>query len=339
MVLKKGKRVAIIYDALDQKGVYKNEEYKAGKSIIHDVRRVQKLLAQRGDKVSRIPIRGNVEAFLKKLIASRVDLVFNLCEGAFNDSRNEMNVCAMLDICGIPYTGCGPLALGVALDKGLTKELLIGRGIPTPKFFVSYADGDCSVPANMNYPMFVKPLREDASLGIDSGAFVRNPSELKRRCRSVVKQYRQPALVEEYIEGRELNISVLGNGNLKPLPISEIDMSRIPKGRVRICDYSAKWVNESEEYANTVPVCPAPLEKKIERRLNEIALSAYRLLGCRGYARVDIRLSPDNIPYVLEVNPNPSIGLDAGIVRSAAAAGLSYEDLIYKIADLALQPN
>jgi D-alanine-D-alanine ligase len=336
---KKGKRVAIVFDGLDDKGVCMSREYEAGESIIIDVRRVRGALIGRGDEVLYVRVLKSATCFLRRLHAARADLIFNLCEGAFNDSRKEMNICAMLELSGIPYTGCGPLALGVALNKGLAKKLLMGSGIPTPDFFVFDGNGNCAKPERMQYPLIVKPLREDASIGIDIGAYVTNDRELKRQSLFVIGQYRQPALVEQYIEGRELNVSVIGNEDPVTLPVSEIDMSHVPEGKPRICDYRAKWVNRSEEYVTTVPVCPAPLVKKVEREVKKTALAAYRLMGCRGYARVDIRLSSGNIPYVLEVNPNPCIGRDSGIVRSAAAAGLSYGDLVCKIADLALQSD
>ena len=252
------------------------------------------------------------------------------------DSRHEMSVCSLIHLSGVPHTGCGPLTLGIALDKGLTKKLLIADGIPTPPSFVCGENAPRNLPRGMRYPLFVKPLREDASLGISRNAFVTDRPGLEERCGFIARRYRQPALVEAYIDGRELNVSLIGNQRPLVLPISEIDMSRIPEGMPRVCDYRAKWVPESEEYATTVPLCPAPLTRAIERTVKETALACYRLLSCRGYARVDIRLSPENVPFVLEVNPNPCIGLDSGIVRSAAAAGISYPELIQRIAGLAL---
>jgi len=191
----------------------------------------------------------------------------------------------------------------------------------------------------MRYPLFVKPIREDASLGISRNAFVTDRAGLKERCRYIARRYRQPALVEAYVEGRELNVSIIGNRKPTALPISEIDMSTIPDGKPRVCDYRAKWVPESEEYITTVPLCPAPLPRATERKVKETALACYRLLSCRGYARVDIRLSRENVPFVLEVNPNPCIAPDSGIVRSAAAVGISYPKLIYRIADLAFRSD
>lgn len=330
------RRVAIIYDGFDVKGVYQDHEYAESESIYPDVVRVKDILENRGDEVFVVPMVRSAGSFLKRLLSAKPDLVFNLCEEALEDSRHEMNVCALLDLNGIAFTGSGPLALGLALDKALTKRVLLSAGIPTPRFSIFDGNGDWTVPGGMSYPLFVKPMKEDASLGIGRDSFVETERGLIERCRYIVENYGQPALVEEYIDGRELNVSILGNDRPRPLPISEIDMGRIPDGEPRICDYSAKWARESDEYTNTVPVCPAPLEKKREEEVKGVALDSYRLLRCRGYGRVDMRLSPEGVPYVLEVNPNPCIAVDSGIVRSAAAAGLSYPDFVCRIADLAL---
>jgi D-alanine-D-alanine ligase len=334
---KKARRVAIVYNAFHTPNPHGEPGDDTSESIIEDVLRIRDILMKRGYRVSCVPFLRSAGNFLKRLAASRPDLAFNLCEGALGDSRHEMNVCSLIHLSGIPHTGCGPLTLGIALDKALTKKLLTAEGIPTPPSFVCGENVPQTLPRGMRYPLFVKPLREDASLGISRNAFVKDRAGLKERCRYIAKRYRQPALVEAYIEGRELNVSIVGNRRPMALPISEIDMSRIPKGKPRVCDYRAKWAPESEEYAATVPVCPAPLPRATERMVKETALACYRLLSCRGYARVDIRLSRKNVPFVLEINPNPCIAPDSGIVRSAAAAGISYPKFIHRIADLALR--
>lgn len=328
-------RISIIYSDYYPADSPQAAEHEAAESIVHDARRVRLALVSRGDRVRMVPMRRSVGNFLHRLLSPRPDLVFNLCEEVRGDVRLEMHICALLELLRLPYTGCGPLALGVALDKALTKRLLASEGIPTPRSFVS--DGRCSPPRGMRFPLFVKPLRHDASIGIDPEAFVTSVAGLRERCRFIKERYRQPALVEEYIEGRELNVAILGNRRPFALPISEIDLRLIPSGMPRVCGYRAKWVDESEEYAHTVPVCPAPLPRPVARRVIETAISCYRLLSCHGYARVDIRLDARGTPYVLEVNPNPCIGPDSGMARSAAAAGMSHRELIRKIADLALQ--
>ncbi|MEJ2746176.1 MAG: ATP-grasp domain-containing protein [bacterium] len=294
------RRVSIVYNAFHPPKPQGELDDDTSESIIGDVLRVRDILMKRGYRVSCIPFLRSAVNFLKRLTASRPDLAFNLCEGAMGDSRHEMNVCSLIHLSGVPHTGCGPLTLGIALDKALTKKLLTAEGIPTPPSFVCDENVPRSLPDGMRYPLFVKPLREDASLGISRNAFVTDRSGLMERCRLITRRYRQPALVEAYIEGRELNVSIIGNRNPIALPISEIDMSQIPDGEPRVCDYRAKWLPESEEYVTTVPLCPAPLPRATERTVKETALACYRLLSCRGYARVDIRLSRKNVPFVLE---------------------------------------
>jgi D-alanine-D-alanine ligase len=186
----------------------------------------------------------------------------------------------------------------------------------------------------MGFPLFVKPLREDASIGISNKSYVRNDAELKAQVEYITNRYRQPALVEEYIAGRELNVAILGNEQPKVLPISEItfDFEDEPK----IVGFSAKWFRESDEYKKTKPVCPALLEPSMKNHLEKIALKAYKALYCRDYARVDMRLR-NNSPCILEINPNPDISSEAGFTRSLRAAGISYEQFVEKIIQFALQ--
>ncbi|MEI6633138.1 MAG: ATP-grasp domain-containing protein [Chlamydiota bacterium] len=335
MNAKRSGGIAVVYNGYHPRGEIPDAEREANESVARDARSVRDALAARGRHAFLLPMRRSAGAFMRRLAAASPRLVFNLCEGAGGESRCEMHACAFLDLLGMPHTGCGPLALGIALDKALAKALFIAGGIPTPPHFVCAGEPPLALPAGMRYPLFVKPVREDASIGIGRDAFVRNRRELSARCRRIHARYRQPALVERYVDGRELNVSILGA--LKPLilPVSEIEMGRMSRGAARICDYRAKWVPGSEEYARTAPRCPARLPRAAEARVKQAALAAYRALSCDGYARVDIRLGRDGVPYVLEVNPNPCIAPDAGLARSAAAAGMSYPDLVCRIADLA----
>lgn len=329
--------IAVAYNAFHPRGGLPAAEREANESIVLDARGVRDALAARRRDAFLLPMRRSAGAFLRRLAAARPRLVFNLCEGARGESRYEMHACALLELLALPHTGCGPLAMGIALDKALAKALFAARGVPTPLHFVCDGEPPRALPAGMRYPLFVKPVREDASIGIGREAFVRDRRELGARCRHIRARYRQPALVERYVDGRELNVSILGGRKPRALPVSEIEMGRVPRGAPRICDYRAKWVPGSGEYASTVPRCPARLAGAAERRVKETALAAYRALSCDGYARVDIRLGRDGVPYVLEVNPNPCIARDAGLARSAAAAGMDYPDLVCRIADLALE--
>jgi len=185
--------------------------------------------------------------------------------------------------------------------------------------------------------MIVKPAQEDASVGIDDNSVVYNLSDLRKRIRFIHQEFEQPALVEEYIEGRELNAAILGS--LKPvvLPISEIDFSGLHDSMHRIVSYAAKWLQGTIEYNGTKGVCPALIPARTEAMIRDIAMRCYHLIGCRDYARVDFRLTKEGEPYVLEVNPNPDISDDAGFARSARAYGLTFPQVIGKIVESALE--
>ncbi|HTY36994.1 MAG TPA: ATP-grasp domain-containing protein, partial [Bacteroidota bacterium] len=185
--------------------------------------------------------------------------------------------------------------------------------------------------------VIVKPSLEDASVGIDNGSIVDSFQALKKRVRFIFQNFDQPALVDEYIEGRELNVAIIGNRRPIVLPISEIDFSGLPDNLPHIVTYAAKWMEGTDEYKGTVGVCPAQLPADIERQAKDVALQAYRVMGCRDYARVDMRLDKNNNLYVIEVNPNPDISDDAGFARSARAYGFSFDEIINKIVEYALE--
>jgi D-alanine-D-alanine ligase len=182
----------------------------------------------------------------------------------------------------------------------------------------------------------VKPLREDASLGIENDALIQTQKDLQKQVQKIHRIYRQPALIEEYIDGRELNISIIGNEKPLILPISEIDFSTLPAGLPKICGYAAKWQEKSPEFAHTIPQCPAKLSSALRKKIKEISLHTYQILECRDYARVDIRLDAKGSPFVLEINANPDISPDAGMTRSAKIAGFSYPEFIGQIVEHAL---
>ncbi len=283
----------------------------------------------------------NVDADIMRLINflrdERPDVIFNLCESVGNESIHEMHVAGIYELMGIPYTGSGAFTLGTALNKARVKEILCYHGLPTPKFQIIKSPFKVSIDEQLRFPLIVKPSQEDASVGIDSNSIVKNIDELKKRVRYIFRQFDQPALVEEYIDGRELNVAIVGNKRPIVLPISEIDMSTLPKEYYRIISYNAKWMKGTAEYEHTKGICPAPLTPALEASIKEMALRAYHLIGCRDYARVDFRLSKENKPFILEVNPNPDISDDAGFARSGKSYGYTFEGLIGKIIECALE--
>jgi len=309
-------------------------DYVAEAEVLDQVQAVQEALRKLGLQHYKIPLKGDIEETVKILKEHKPDVVVNLSEGLLGDSSLEMYVPALLELLGIPYTGSHSLALGLCQDKGLAKAVLRANNIPTPRYQIM--SGADVLKRGLKFPLFVKPLREDASIGITKRSFVRNMEELRSRVEYVNRVYGQPALVEEYIGGREFNVSILGNEEPMVLPISEIIFEF--EGEPRIVDYAAKWLRDSEEYIKTRSVCPAKLDEKLRVAVERTALKAYRALGCRDYARVDIRLKEDaGTPYVLEVNPNPDISLEAGFVRSLKAAGIPFEEFVRRILGFALK--
>ncbi len=282
----------------------------------------------------------SVDYFSKDLVSLLVRIapkfVFNLCEEINGDPQLEMCVAGLLDIMNIPYTGSGPLALGLALNKYRVKQMLRVAGIPSARGYL-HAPGQSANLRAVNFPVLVKPVHEDASLGINQDSVCYDLPALERQVAYVHAAYQQEALVEEYLEGREFNISLLGNGNVRVLAISEIDFSSLPEDQPRIVSYRAKWDEDSEMYRGTTPVVPARIPKKLERRLNSVALRSFHCVGCRDYARVDVRTDSRGNIYVLEVNPNPDLSPCAGFARAGEAAGYGYADLVLEIARLALR--
>jgi D-alanine-D-alanine ligase len=295
---------------------------------------VSETLRALGHQPVLVPLGSAVDVFIADLRAAAPDIVFNLCEGFWGDSRKEMHVAALLELLGLVYTGAPPLALGLTQDKVRTKDLLVRHHLPTPPYILVKPGEQYPKTRDLAFPLFVKPRFEDASLGITIDSIAENERDLKRRIRYIHDTYRQGALVEEYIEGREINAAVIGNAPSEPLPLSEIrfgtDLSR------PIVSYDGKWREDSPEYEATQPVCPAPLKAKEEFLLRDVALRAYKILECRDYARVDIRLR-NGVPHILEINANPDISPEAGLARAARAAGMSYRQLIARILAMAIK--
>ncbi len=291
-------------------------------------------LAARGAAASVEPVL-DPSSVAQKLAAERPDLVVNLCESLGGDPRGEMLVPGLLDLLRVPYTGSGPLTLSLALHKHVAKDLLRARGVPTPAYrLVDRLDGWREV--DLPFPVIVKPAREDASIGIDRTSVVHSPGALAEACERVLVEHAQPALVEAYIDGRELNVSLLGGAQAQVLPLAEIDFSQLAPDHPRIVTYACKWDESAPEYHATPPV-RCTLTAELAERVSATARAAFEALECRDYARVDMRLARDGTPYVIEVNPNCDLSPGAGYARAAKAFGLEYEDLVWRLVEIALE--
>lgn len=293
-------------------------------------------LTKVGYKAYSVNIIDDIDILFNDIKKNKPDVIFNFVEIFKEDSRLEMNIVGLLELLKIPYTGAPPMALANCQSKVLAKRLLNAIGIPTPRFLV-FKKYLSRYKHDLRFPLMVKPAFEDASVGIENESIVKNNKELKSRIEYILKYFAQPALVEEFIMGRELNVAVLGDKKPRVLPISEIDFTEMPDHLHNIVSYQAKWEPAHEAYHKTIPICPAELPKRIEEKAKKIALRAFKHMGCRDYARVDMRLSEDKKLYVLEVNPNPDLTEGAGFMRSAEAAGYSYSRALKRIVELALK--
>lgn len=283
-------------------------------------------------------VEGDEEAF-EKMRRLRPDIVFNMAEGIRGASR-ELQIPAMLDMLGIPYTGSDPLTLALCLDKSLAKEILGYHGIPTAPFQVvrSWEQID----EWPSFPLIVKPLWEGSSKGIGNKALVKTPEELKEQVTTILTRYRQPALVEKYLPGREFTVALLGNGDqTEVLPIVEILFDQLPREINPIYSYEAKWIWDTVEKPLEIFSCPAKLSPRLRQKIQTLCREAFSALRCQDWCRIDIRLDDAGEPHVLELNPLPGILPDPDanscFPKAARTAGLTYDELINRVLEIAFQ--
>lgn len=288
-----------------------------------------------GAAVELLPAAGRAFGFVQRLVDAPPDLVFNLCESVSGDSRGELAIPPILDSLGLAYTGSPALALGLCLHKHKAKEVLRAAGVSTPEAAVVRSPAD--LPAlDVPLPAIVKPAREDASVGISRSSVCHDRASLEAQVLHVLATYRQEALVERYVEGREIYVALLGNAPPAILPFTEIDFSAMPADRPRIVTYEAKWAAGSVEDRGTRSTGVEIADDALRGRIEETATAAFRALELCDYGRVDLRVSPDGVPYVIDVNPNCDLAAGAGFARAAARSGLSYEALVHRLVEVAL---
>ncbi len=278
--------------------------------------------------------------FPEKLRQTRPDIVFNIAEG-FHGVNREAHVPAICEFYGIPYSGSDPFTLTLCLDKARTKETLTFHGIPTPKFLLVEKLADLyRVAEKLTMPLFVKPVHEGSSKGISDSNLCRDRDQLFRQTEFLLDNYRQPVLVEEFLPGKEFTCAVLGNGaGATVLPIVGMNFEALPKGALPIYGFDAKFVWDRPENPLDIFQCPARITKELRASIERVTLDAFRVLGCRDWARIDVRLDAGGTPNILEVNPLPGILPDPAdnscLPKAARAAGIGYEELIQNCLKLA----
>jgi D-alanine-D-alanine ligase len=278
-------------------------------------------LCDSGYDAQLVPVDGDLASLRVRLAEIEPFCAFNLCESLAGDARLESAVPLLLELLGIPFTGSPPEVLSFGLRKDRVKKRLEAAGIPTPAGRVLTSKNDaCDLP----FPLIVKPVREDGSVGIWRTSVVHNAEDLAFAVDRAVTKLRQPCLVEQFIDGREFNVALLGHPTPRVLPLSEIDFGKLPPDAPRVVSYDAKWTSGSEDDLGTVPVLHPMLPTAIAARVRRAASDAFRAVGVRDYGRVDVRLSTNGVPYVVDVNPNCDLAPTAGMARAAAAVGIEF---------------
>lgn len=316
--------------------VLANLESDDPKSYDVVVDQVAAALRKSGHRASIFGVHDDLKKLVTGLSRRKPDLVFNLLESFGDNLGGDVAVAGMLDLLGLRYTGSGPGELFLRQDKGLAKKVFAFENILYPHFAVFGKDADLETAGQLRMPLFVKPLTADASIGIDGDSLVRDAISLMKRVVTIHEKVKDSALVEEYIEGREFYVGVLGNREPIAFPPIEMDFSGLPEGMPHILGSKAKWVKSSAEYKGTKSVL-ADVPDELRAKLQKAALDAYRALRVRDYGRVDLRLTETGDIYVIEVNANCYLESGSEFATAAAAAGIEYPELVNRIVELALE--
>lgn len=297
-----------------------------------------------GHRVHRVAVDDDIVPVIEALKRAAPDLVFNLTESFNGISSLDSNLAALLNLLSLRYTGSSHAGLMMAGDKAIAKKMLRMHGILTPEFATIYR-GALDFGGDIGFPLIVKPPQEDASIGITSASVVHDLKELFARIDSIQTEFGQPVLVEQYIEGREYYVGVLGNMQAQALPPIEMDFSELPSGIPKIASWEAKWgadgsgagpeAEKSVEFAGTRSVFPADLSEELDEKLRATAVQAFEALRLRDYARIDMRVDDRGGIHVIEVNPNCYLEKNAEFARAAEKDGITYHALIARIVELA----
>lgn len=313
----------------DFEHVLKNEEWRMESRILRSLRSL-------GHEVRPFAAFESVDEILGVVKDFKPDLVFNQCEAFRGDRKQEPNIVGLLELMGIAYTGPDPAALQICKDKGLTKQILMFHRIRVPRFTISERAHPIQNLKHFHYPAFIKPLDLEASEGIAQGSFAETEKQALDRVKFLHSNFNSDVIIEEFIEGRELYVGVLGNEKLRVFPPRELFFSQVPEGEPKFATYQAKWNDEYRKRWGIKTGAARPLPQEVEDRLPRLCKKIYRLFQIRGFARLDLRVKPDGEIVFIEANPNPSLFKDDDFAMAAEQAGISYESLLEQIVQLGL---
>jgi D-alanine-D-alanine ligase len=297
---------------------------------------VESALKKTGHDVIRIEADENA---YEKFKAIRPDIVFNMAEG-FGGASRESHIPSILEMLGIPYTASDPITIGNCHDKSRCKEILSYHGVPNPSFFIT--DTMVNGSPKVKFPAFVKPLHEGSSKGIYNSSLVSSKSELNREITRIMNDYQQPSIIEDFLDGKEFTVALLGNGeNTRVLPIVEINMDTLPKDFPKIYSYEVKWYFDTRENKLDIFTCPAKISDKLTKEIEKICLKAYKALRIRDWCRMDVRCDSHGNPYIIEINPLPGIlpnpDDNSCFPKAAREVGIDYDGLIQTVLNLAIE--
>jgi D-alanine-D-alanine ligase len=331
-------RVTVLYDRWEPEDDNAGANGKAPLVRTLDKKEVEEEVVDALTKLGHEPSLHVLDGSLKSLHALAKldsDIIFNLSESFAGNDTADYNIAAYLELVGKRFTGAGSHGLMLAQDKSVAKKIFAFHGVATPVFARSFR-GRLAFSHELHFPVIVKPMREDGSIGIEFDAVVSSIKELMERIDWLHGQFDSPILIEEYVDGREMYVGVLGNENPEALPVIELDLSKLPEGTPRIAAAEVKWAKGTKAYRDTKSVVATDLSEETTALLQSTAVSAYQALELRDYGRVDMRLKPDGTVSVIEVNPNPWLASRAEFAQAGRKAGRTYTQLVEEILGLAM---
>ena len=308
----------------------KNGDWDAERDVIGSLNRL-------GHEVKTLGIYDDITLLANTIKVDKPDVVFNLTENFYGKDIYDKNIAGILEMLDVPFTGSGPDSMMICRNKGISKKILTYHSIKVPDFAVFHKGERVQLPNRLKFPLIVKPLNEDASIGISQNSFVENEKDFYERVRYIHEGLKMHAIVEEYIDGRELYISILGNQRLTVLPAREMKFGQMPEEGPRVATYKAKWDPKYRERWQLSNEFADSFQDGVNEMLDDICKKAYRVLMLEGYGRFDLRLAENNEAFIIEANPNPFLANYDEIAQSASKNNISYDDLVQKIINLAIQ--
>lgn len=329
--MKKKLKVLALFDAIRPTGIdedlsaeLKTDDWKTEAGVLAALREL-------GHTVEHLALFDDLDLLRQKLEAFRPDLIFNLADQFRNNRAFDQHIVSILAMYGVPFTGCGSTGLTLCKHKGISKKILSYHRIHTPAFVIIARGRRIARPRQLRFPILVKPLKEEASLGISQASFVENDEQFKERVQFIHEKYDNDVIAEEYIDGRELYVSILGNHRLQVYPVRELVFREVPPDEPKIATYKAKWDEDYRKRWGLQNQFAEGLEPTLVRHIESVCKRIYHLLTIDGYARLDLRLTAANELYFIEANPNPILAADEDFALSAMKTGLSYPQLIERI--------